>query len=135
MASSVLRPGVLLLVTLLCCSCGARKMYSGPERPRDDVAVIEGSRDVGGLRIYFSGTAGDGSEFDAPRIEIRPGRRELRVYFATESSDFIGGYLSIAFEARGGRTYRVRGTEYERSVWIWIEDTWTHEIVGGRRPP
>lgn len=99
-----------------------------------DVAVIEGSRDIGGIRIYFSGTDGHGNEFDAPRIEIQPGARELRVHFASENSNVIGGYLSVRCEARGGRTYRVRGTKHDGTVWIWIEDTYTHEVVGGRKP-
>lgn len=128
-------PALVVLACLLAVGCGARQMYPGDPLPREDVAVLEGSRTIDGVRIYFAGEDGNGNEFAASRIEIRPGRREIRVHFTTPESNFVGGYLPVQFEARGGHSYRVRGMHYEGSMWIWIEDTYSHEIVGGRKPP
>ncbi len=115
-------------------SCGTTKMYSGPGLPNEEVAVIKGSRTVAGIRIYFSAVDEDGNETVVYRIEVPAGRRKIRIYFGTSEGTVHGMSRTLSFNAEGGHTYQVKGLEHDGKVWIWIEDTYTHETVGGKKP-
>ncbi|UCG50937.1 MAG: hypothetical protein JSW58_12150 [Candidatus Latescibacterota bacterium] len=114
--------------------CGTARMYSGPGLPRDDVAVIKGSRTVAGIRIYFSAKDDEGNEQVVYKIEVPAGNRKIRIFFGTTDGEVTGLGRTLSFRAEGGHTYQVKGIEEDGRVWIWIEDTYTHAIVGGEKP-
>jgi len=124
----------LLIVVLVAPGCGARQMYSGPELPDDSVAVVTGSRTVEGVRIFFRGWDEDGNEITVYKIEVPAGRQTLTIHFTAPSGTTYRAGRTIVFDAEGGRTYRVEGVEWDSTIYIWIEDTYTHEIVGGEKP-
>jgi hypothetical protein len=114
--------------------CGATKVYPGPDLPDKDIAVIKGSRTVAGIRIYFSTVDEDGNDDITYKIEVPAGKRKIRLYFGTTDGRVQGMSRTLAFDAKGGHTYQVQGIEHDDRVWIWIEDTYSHQIVCGERP-
>jgi hypothetical protein len=124
----------MLAAALLFSACGAKQMYPGPELPDDSVAIVTGSRTVAGIRIYFVGYDEGGEESPVYKIEIPAGERELKVHVTAPSGSYYRLARTISFYARGGHTYQVKGVEWDDKIWIWIEDTYTHEIVGGEKP-
>jgi hypothetical protein len=114
--------------------CSATKAYSGPDLPDKDVAVIKGSRTVAGIRVYFSTVDEDGNDGVTYKIEVPAGQRKIRLYFGTTDGSVKGMSRTLAFNAEGGHTYQVQGVEHDGKVWIWIEDTYTHETVSGEKP-
>ena len=125
---------VLLALGWVLSGCAAHKAYPGPELPDDSVAIVTGSRTVAGIRIFFRGWEKDGSETVVYKIEIPAGRQELRIHFTAPSGTYYRLARTVMFDAEGGHTYQVKGLEWDDKVFIWIEDTYTHEVVGGEKP-
>jgi hypothetical protein len=109
-------------------------MYPGAELPDDSVAIVTGSRTVEGVRIFFRGRDEDGKEITVYKIEVPAGRQQITVHFTAPSGAIYRAGRTILFNAEGGHTYRVEGVEWDDRVYIWVEDTYTHEIVGGKKP-
>jgi hypothetical protein len=109
-------------------------MYEGAELPDSTVAIVTGSRTVDGIRIFFRGWDKSGKEIAVYKIEVPAGEQRLTVYFTAPSGAVYGSGRLITFDALGGHSYRVEGVEWDNKIYIWVEDTDTHEIVGGERP-
>ena len=108
-------------------------MYPGPALSRGDVAIVKGSRAIGGVRIYFAGIDSERNEFAASKIEVNAGKLRLTVHYYDESRAVPAIRRTISFHAGGGHTYQVKAVEHG-TVWIWIEDTHTRAVVGGKKP-
>lgn len=115
-------------------ACGAHKMYPGPERPAEDVAVVTGARTVAGVRIFFIGTDGDGNEIPVYKIELGVGRHEINVQVGEAKGTKFPILRTISFDALGGHAYQVKGLDWDKRIWVWIEDTDTGQVVGGEKP-
>lgn len=124
----------LSFAALVTPGCGAHQMYPGAELPDDSVAIVTGSRTVEGVRIFFRGWDEDGKEITVYKIEVPAGRQQLKVHFTAPSGAIYRAGRTVLFNAEGGHTYRVEGAEWDDRVYIWVEDTYTHEIVGGEKP-
>jgi hypothetical protein len=130
-------PPVLLVTGLAMwalAACGGVRTYPGPERPRKDVAVIHGSRAVGGLRVYFTTVDKNGEEVATYTIEVPAGRQRVTFTVASAEGSVMPVVRTVAFIAKGGHTYRAQGSEHADRVWLWVEDAQTHEVVGGEEP-
>ena len=114
-----------LLPGLLLPACSARRMYPGPERPDSAVA---------GVRIFFLGQDKDGKPVPLYKIELAEGHHEINLQVGEAEGTSYPIIRTIAFEAKGGHAYEVKGVEWDKRIWVWIEDTYTHEIVGGEKP-
>jgi hypothetical protein len=109
-------------------------MYEGAELPDASVAIVTGSRTVNGIRIFFRGWDEGGKEITVYKIEVPAGEQRLTVHFAARGGAVYGSGRLITFDARGGHRYRVDGVEWDNKIYIWVEDTYTHEVVGGEKP-
>ena len=115
-------------------SCSAHKMYPGPERPDSDVAIVKGSRTVNGVQIFFLGHDKDGKEIPVLKIELTAGHHEISVQVGDAEGTRYPIVRTIAFEALGGHAYQIKGVEWDKRIWVWIEDTDTGYVVGGEKP-
>lgn len=130
----------LLVIVLSACATDNYIAYSGPTRPRAEVAIIQGSGthshkvlkglDEGVAILEVDGkatTAVWGGNY-ATRVTVLPGRHVLRVrwgYFGSKAD------ATLWVDCRAGGTYFVaRRVEGER-VRLWVEDAATGAIVGG----
>ncbi|MFQ5510975.1 MAG: hypothetical protein ACE5EO_03915 [Candidatus Krumholzibacteriia bacterium] len=128
------KPAWMVVVTGLALSaCSPARMYPGPPLPGSKVAIVKGSRMLGGVRIYFAGIDSEGNEFSAAKIEVNSGKLRLTVHYYDESRAAAAIRRTLSFHALGGHTYQVKALEHG-TVWIWIEDSRSGEVVGGRRP-
>ena len=125
-------PAVVLAAALLC-ACGAHRTYEG-ELPDDDVAIVTGSRTVTGVRIFFRGWNADGEEIVVYKIEVPAGPQRIKVHFTAPSGTHYRYGRTIRFTAIGGHTYQIKGVEWDDDVYIWVQDMYTHEVVGGEQP-
>ncbi len=69
-----------------------------------------------------------------PRVFATGLSKRLTGHFTAPSGTICRSGRTIVFDAEGGRTYRVEGVEWDDTIYIWIEDTYTREIVGGEKP-
>lgn len=123
-----------MVVLLFLAACGPKQTYPGPALPNDKVAVIIGSTALGGVRVYFAGEEQDGEDFTARRIEVPAGEQTVRVrYYDTSRGPGSALLRNITFHAEGGHAYRLKAVQHG-GVWIWIEDTKTGRVVGGKKP-
>jgi len=123
--------GVLAGLSLT--ACGAHRTYQG-SLPESSVATVKGSRSSTGVRIYFVVYNSQGERKIVYTLEVPNGPQKVVVYFATPDGETSDHGVPLEFYADGGHTYQVKGARYDRGVWLWIEDTATHEVVGGRKP-
>ena len=108
--------------------CGPARMYSGPPRPPDQVAILE----IGNVKLFAMdslpvGKAGGG------RIEILPGEHDLRA--SHNMSGFGEEVFTYTFTAEPGHRYlfdmdykTVRTLHYRP----WVKDLATGNIVGSK---
>ena len=123
----------LSLIAAAIVACGSHKTYQDP-LPDEYIATVKGSRSATGIRIYFTVLDHNGEEKLAYTLEVPTGPQKIVVYFATPDGKTSGTGWPLEFYADGGRTYQVKGSQYDRRVWLWIEDADTHEVVGGQKP-
>jgi hypothetical protein len=128
------------LLALLAPACGnVARYYDGPERPRDEVAVIQPS-----TRILFVWKidlvevgAVDGKDLKMKdyAVEVLPGRHVVSARRGFGTGPKVEENLVL--EAKPGRVYEVHKHDIdysERRVAFWIVDTTDGSIVSGERP-
>jgi hypothetical protein len=135
---------------LILAGCEANvRMYPGPARASDEVAVLQLGPDVGIFSI-------DGESFNVEKlrdIELLPGTHAVKaVYFkapsqamaAGKQSSIIGGLqseqpLHLVFEAAAGRMYRLIGSLEEKVIStegkVQIRDVVTGQVVASAAGP
>jgi hypothetical protein len=135
---------VLLCIVASACATGPEevhsyKLYAGPERPLETLAVVQlGNADA----AEFNGrlvTRGDWSE-----VHLLPGEHVIRwqtefgVSVTIEPSGFATRGTEVTAQLEAGRVYRLRadrttGPGYR--AYLWIEDASTGAVVAGTRKP
>ena len=119
-----------------------KKMYAGPELPRNQVAIIQTSVPFFGPRavIWVLDEKQGGW-----KIAVHPGKHTLKVYLA-HCNNFFGvprlprcydGPIDyLTFTAEADHTYFVYGSGgfFSRKEWIWLEDVNTQQVVAGEKP-
>jgi len=153
----------LVVIAFMLASCAARytQVYSGPELPRHDIALIEGEKHGAKpwpeLQEWVVIRKVDGTELEQQlgewptRIQVLPGHRTFEL-----NSDYHGyGTLmqtatdlfhdmpnqTLAIDAQAGHEYviRFRRTTDKTvfppttSIAYWIEDAATNEVVSGTK--
>lgn len=142
--------GLLTGCCLILAGCeSVVRMYPGPARASEEVAVLQLGPDVGIFSI-------DGESFNVEKlrdIELLPGTHAVKaVYFkapsqamaAGKQSSVAGGLQSeqpahLVFEAVAGRTYRLIGSLEEKTIStegrVEIRDIVTGQIVASAAGP
>ena len=135
---------MLLCIVASACATGPEevhsyKLYAGPERPLETLAVVQlGDADA----AEFNGrlvTRGDWSE-----VHLLPGEHVIRwqtefgVSVMIEPSGFATRSTEVIAQLEAGRVYRLRadrtkGLGYR--AYLWIEDASTGAVVAGTRKP
>ena len=123
--------------TTLLASCGGTiQTYEGPKLPPEKVAVIKsGSSD-----LFNSATvhAVDGVEsgFNMVNAVVLPGEHRIKIRpYKTAGIASYWAYRTVVLNAEAGHTYKVAGKIIdEDSIWVWIEDKDTGQIVAGSKP-
>jgi len=131
------------------CEADAVRMYPGPARPSNKVAVLQLGADVGLFSI-------DGETFNVQKlkdIELLPGTHAVKaVYFkASGQRGVAGGQVSIVgglqserplhlvFQALAGRKYRLIGSLEEKVIStegkVQIQDIVTGQVVASAAGP
>ena len=135
---------------MMLAGCGTTvRMYPGPARGPNEVAVLQLGPDVGIFSI-------DGRSFDVEmvkQIELLPGTHSVRAaYFKAPTQRavvggrlcLVGGFqstvpLDLKFEAKAGRTYKLIGSLLPKTDApegkVEIEDTLTWQIVASATGP
>jgi hypothetical protein len=135
---------VLLCIVASACATAPEeahpyKLYAGPERPLEELAVVQlGNADA----AEFNGrlvTRGDWSE-----VHLLPGEHVIRwqtefgVSVMIEPTGFATYGTEMTAQLEAGRVYRLRadrtkGVGYR--AYLWIEDASTGAVVAGTRKP
>jgi len=139
--------GILLFaVLLLCPACGARRLYPGPERPREEVVRLRPGSGSVDHRLSILEVDGRNIAIDAGELEMLPGRHKVLVRLTHEPRDAEWlqqdpleqgsaryghpAQLRLEFEAKAGRTYVVYGNIVDQNQPVaWITDRATKEII------
>ena len=128
-----MRCALVLTSALLVSGCGGMvQTYEGPKRPAREVAVLK--TNVGQLTFdtVWVDVVDDNKLIRAySELEISPGRHSLRVQL---TSGFLKASRIMAFEARAGHAYRVKGVIGVKGTLAWIEDDLSGELVAGEAP-
>lgn len=140
-----------------CCAIGTLKLYEGPEKPGDEIAIITIKERVGmrmiyadGKKIYVQAHRTLGSRYSS--IAVEPGEHLLGAYLMSGYSYPIGGYpiygtgihidttdpylLKVnvekehTYELKYESVYGNKGLYFH----IWVEDTKTGEKVSQDTP-
>ncbi len=136
--------GLLLLASCVACtSTGAGhtyKLYPGPSRPAEELATLRFGDGVHSLRV--DGLNVERSDYES--IDLLPGEHEI-----AWGSQFLVSVLvnptgrdeasaRVTAELLADHTYTVHGdrtTGPGYQMYLWIEDTATGEVIGGRKMP
>jgi len=114
------------ILSLMILGCGAIKVYPGPERPRDQIAVLE----IGNVILYTVDEEGVRPGRGA-KLQILPGEHMIRGSIKMEGYNPVP--ITYTFTAEAGHAY-LFGADYqiERQLsWRpWIKDAATGTIVG-----
>jgi len=138
----------LLIVALTVLGCGTMKTYSGPELPRDKIAVVKEDSDfLKGLVSYVTRAYPDIQKVDGMKrghfdgyFAVKPGEHTLAVipikevtmgYFVRRTSYPL---KVLSFEAEAGHTYVVHVRMRDGRPMMWIDDEKTQEVVAGQKP-
>lgn len=154
----------VIVIALVLTGCAARytQVYSGPELPKSDVAMIagelQGTKPWPEFREWVVIRRVDGTEIDrvlgewVTKVQVLPGQRTLEV-----NTDYDGyGTLmqvtaelfrsilnqTLTLDAQAGHEYRIRFRRTtDRTVLppttgivYWIEDAGTGEVISGAPP-
>jgi hypothetical protein len=121
---------VAATISLLTSGCGGMtQTYEGPKKAAGDVAILR--TNVGELTFQTAwiDRVDDKNLVRAySEIELLPGPHSVRIQL---SSGFLRASRTVAFEAKGGHTYRVKGLMGRAGTSAWLEDAATGEIVAG----
>ncbi len=145
-ASSLLVP-LSLALALTSCATGPLRLYSGPERQKEEVAIIDAGQNYEVTPTPFLWSV-DGTRFagvwgsDRP-VEVLPGQHSVQAglgwplpnswWAARFVSDTIDEAMN--FDAEAGHTYLVKAStpDYETAltdgITSWIVDMETGKIV------
>ena len=128
--------GIFLAVLLGGCATNPR-LYDGPPRPSEEIAVI--IRDPG-ARVRISEI--DGHYVPGTRFEVLPGRHTLRTIIRRSRGDLkVHTVCMLDFVAEAGNVYAVTGVgeikrvqnglfDFELAAWIAMADN-LNEPIGG----
>jgi hypothetical protein len=124
-------------VTTFLASCaGTMQTYEGSELPPEKVAVIK----AGSIDVFNSATvhAVDGVEsgFNIVNAVVLPGEHliMIRPYKFTGITSYWA-YRTVVLNAEAGHTYTALGKIIdEETIFAWIEDAETGQIVAGTKP-
>ncbi|MBI3810876.1 MAG: hypothetical protein HY283_01535 [Nitrospirae bacterium] len=117
---------LISILGLMILGCGAIKMYPGPERTRDQIAVLE----IGAVTVYT--LDGEGVKIAGRnKLQILPGEHVLR------ASHNMGDYgpmpVTYTFMAEAGHAYRF-DADYRIGRTLswrpWIKDAASGMIIG-----
>jgi hypothetical protein len=106
--------------------------YEGPKRSPQEVAILK--TNVTELTLdtaWIDVVDGRNLVVAYSEIAVLPGRRSVRIQVSTGMFKASG---TVSFEARAGRTYRVKGLIRRGTPFAWIEDDGTGETVAGEKP-
>ncbi|MEE8104309.1 MAG: hypothetical protein V3T86_02105 [Planctomycetota bacterium] len=137
---------LLFAFLFLCPACGARRLYPGPERPREEVVRLRPG--TGSMDHRLSILEVDGREIaiDAGELEVLPGRHTVLVRLTHEPRDAQWlqqdplerssarysnpARVTLEFESNPGRTYVVYGTIVDENQPVaWITDRETKKVI------
>ena len=119
---------LLLVAAFMMSACTtATKAYSGPELPRDKVAMIVNENR--GREISIVAVDGRKGEFDKS-IAVKPGKHTVAVNLKscrrppvlTPQCSLIFSKV-LSFQGEAGRTYLVGGSASLKGIWIEEEET------------
>jgi hypothetical protein len=120
--------------------CGPQRLYAGPARPAEEIAVVRGHTEVFGPGCYVQyvdGAAVLGAwqrTYEAfPEIELVPGEHRLSV--GMRYTRFLKGARSmqnclIVLPAQAGHTYEIH-CETAEGEWR----AWARDLAGGEATP
>ena len=129
------RFSIFLIAVLLLSGCGTMQAYSGPQLPKEQVAVVKSNI----LKHPFTTiviAAVDGKSRSGARtnVEVLPGRHTLdllvnvTVWYVT-----VNYPASISFEAEAGKVYFVDAKIVNGQPLVWVVDEQTNEVVAGEK--
>jgi len=135
LAMPALRVGPLALVALTALAsvapvtgCGPTRLYAGPPRGPDEVAVLLPSRpDQSPARAWPLAVDGAETEGEGGSVEMLPGEHvaRVRVYHKLASSEGIEerrAHCELRFHARAGQRYRLGGRVEPGACRAWVRD-------------
>lgn len=135
--SSVLRFALLSCLLVVLVACTTVQTYSGPQLPRDKIAVIKGAwNEYIIVSIVGNLLKVDGQPVSGDEIEVLPGKREVVVFLTAFGPGHTTSGIpqTFSFVAEAGHVYKVDGNWNRGDNQIWIIDEQTKEIVAGRKP-
>ncbi len=132
---------LLLVVAFTVSGCATKKVYPGPELPREKVAIITHKFFNWGPNIRIAQVDGEQEGFFKGikyYFAVKPGKHRVEVYL--RSCIIIGGTSPItvcrdtppsilSFEAEANHKYIVHGESFSNPKY-WIEDEQTRQVVG-----
>jgi hypothetical protein len=128
-----------LLISCIAISCATVQTYEGDPLPQEKVAVIK-SNYWGHLTGAIIVREIDGKDvgFNPGDVHVLPGMHTVKIR-VTHSLGYLGTIMAsrtVNLSAEAGHTYMVDGRIYRfgESVWIWIVDEETGEVVAGMKP-
>jgi len=130
---------MIVLFSWLIISCATVKTYEGEELPSEEVAIIKSNywgRLTGGIVVREI----DGKDvgFNPGDVQVLPGMHTVKIR-VTHSYGYLGTTLAsgtVTLNAEAGHAYKVDGitSGFGRSIWVWIVDEETGEVVAGMKP-
>ncbi|HKA32862.1 MAG TPA: hypothetical protein VKH64_06590 [Candidatus Binatia bacterium] len=138
---------ILLLALFALCGCTTMAAYSGPRRPREQVAQIVPDRSSWGRAVCVDAVDGFASDRYYLSFEVLPGPHEIRLSVSERSAvpiylpPFCGysgcvarydhyGPAVVKIAAQAGRTYDVAMRRLDDGSWsLWIQDE-AKRVVG-----
>ncbi len=131
---------VTFLLLVIACSlpgCATKKVYPGPELPRDEVAVI--SNNFWRWSVTIVAVDGMKGGFWDRYFAVKPGKHTVTVRIQQCTSVYVGKYSvstcsyspvsNLSFLAEPNRKYIVYGVDFSNPRY-WIEDEGTRQAVG-----
>ena len=128
-----------VLLSWLVISCATVQTYEGETLPLEEVAVIKSNywgRLSGGIIVREV----DGKDvgLNPGDVLVLPGKHTVKIR-VTHSLGYLGTIMAsgtVTIFAEAGHTYMVDGRIYQfgESVWVWIVDEETGQVVAGMKP-
>ena len=133
---------LLLAVALSISGCQTERMYSGPELPRHQVAVIKRAGPI------FLAVDGKRTGVLVAELEVKPGKHTVALnlmrcsFYPVVTSTGImpmsncqGTPLEVlSFDAEAGHSYVVHGRFASGGPAYWVVDEQTKRLVAGAKP-
>ena len=120
---------VVVLIALAVSGCAPNRMYAGPPRPRDEIAVVEGDSTRSVVEI-------DGQElapFRSETYELEPGRHRLAIMY-----EAMDGFLQMVktvepcdvdYVFKAAHRYTIEVGRSGPKMWIYLLDTATRQEI------